>query len=572
MNEGKRVPIFFEDMSINSSYELLEEGKNDSELQKIATKRGLKIPCKDLAVFKCSYAMVDEENKNKCTLPRKEVKKALDSLTGKAVDKDHLRKSVFGTWLDAELEGDTIIAYGSFWKSNFPDEYEEIKKRIKEGKLKISFEAWGNRIFKENGGYDLTDVEFAGGALLFDTEPAFPDAEVLEFSQYQGKTLEFAKITEEKENIGGMEENREIKEEAKYDFYYDKETLGRILQETECPSCKMKGWHDVQSIDFVDSKITTRCPACQGINIYDLNPSASIVKKGKKPEKASFEDYEDTEEKIEMSYAYQLEGSDFIDEDGNKIEGAKKLSYAERIGLTDDNFAAIVIVESKKDKKQKKIRTLPIHDECNVKNSLSRLSKAEETLKKLGVSVDLVKANILKKAKELKMTELLNRHKEGGTEVNELLVKHNKASVEELGKFIDETLASVTAKDVELASVKQELADSKIKIENSNLELERIKVEMAAIKTDLDVRITAEKASLIKARRDELDEDLNKAMTDEDILNELKFENAKLKKLLKNAKIEVPVKASLEAGKQVTLKDNSVFSSQKSVQELAFPK
>ena len=72
MNEkNERVSIYFEDMSLNSTYEILEEGKNNDELQNIASKRGLKLPCKDLAVFKCSYAMVDKENKNKCTLPRK---------------------------------------------------------------------------------------------------------------------------------------------------------------------------------------------------------------------------------------------------------------------------------------------------------------------------------------------------------------------------------------------------------------------------------------------------------------------------------------------------------------------
>ena len=183
-----------EDLTFSSHYELLEEGKNDKELTEIAEKKGLKIPSRDLAIFKCKYAMVDQENRNHCTLPRKEVKKAIESLTAKAIDKDHFRKSTIGHWLDAKIDGEDIIAYGCFWKSNFPEDYEEIKRRLSEGKLKISFEAWGDRQFKENGSYELTNIEFAGGALLFDTQPAFPDAEVMEFSKYQNQVLEFAKV------------------------------------------------------------------------------------------------------------------------------------------------------------------------------------------------------------------------------------------------------------------------------------------------------------------------------------------------------------------------------------------
>jgi hypothetical protein len=66
-----------EDMSISSQYEFLEEGKDGTELNKLAELRGIKLPSKDLAIFKCRYALVDKANKNKCTLPRKEVKKAL---------------------------------------------------------------------------------------------------------------------------------------------------------------------------------------------------------------------------------------------------------------------------------------------------------------------------------------------------------------------------------------------------------------------------------------------------------------------------------------------------------------
>lgn len=179
----ERVPILFEELSLKSSYRFLEEGKDDDELKEIAAKRGLTIPSKDLAIFKGRYAYVDKANKNGCTLPKKEVKKGLKTLVGKAIDKDHLRKNTIGYWLDSYIEDDEIISYGAFWKANFPEDLDDIKNRMNDGKMCISFEAWGDRHLHEDGKtYDLKNIEFAGGALLFDTNPAFEGAEILEFS------------------------------------------------------------------------------------------------------------------------------------------------------------------------------------------------------------------------------------------------------------------------------------------------------------------------------------------------------------------------------------------------------
>ena len=452
-----RVKLLFEDLSINSEYQLLEWGKDDDELKEIASKKGLKVPSKDLSIFKCKYAMVDKENKNKCTLPRKEVKKAIGTLNGKAIDKDHLRKSTVGYWLQAELDDNDIVAYGAFWKANFPEDYEEIKKRMSEGKMKISFEAWGEREFKENGSYDLTNIEFAGGALLFDTQPAFPDAEVMEMSN---KVLEFAKIIEEK-----VEEPKV--EEARLYFNYDNETIARLLIETECPSCQTKGWNDVLNIDFEKSKIKSKCPICSGVNEYNLTPAVSVIKKGKKP------DY---------------------------------------------------------------------------------LKAEEETKTKI--------------------------NKEGGNEVmDELLKKYNKASVEELIKFLESEIDNqkqvVGKKDQELASLKTEkdslsklVEESKLMIENSKLEIEKVKTEHATIKAELDKRLAEEKAAIVKTRKDSLGE-FAKDISDEDILNDLKFENAKLKKELAEAKSK-PAGGGLDAGATTKDKDVTYTDKQKRIQDKAW--
>jgi len=459
-----RLKFLFEDLTFNAKYEIMEFSKDNDELKEIAIKKGIQLPSKDISIFKCKYAMVDEENRNGCTLPRKEVKKALKTLVGKAIDKDHLRKSTIGYWLDAQLDDSDIVAYGAFWKSNFPEDYEDIKTRMTEGKMKISFEAWGDRKITEGKSYELHNIEFAGGALLFDTQPAFPEAEVLEFSTKIGQVLEFAKVIEDAKT-----EDKELMEEAKLNFNYDNETIARVLYETECPTCKMKGWHDIQMIDFENSKVKSKCPGCNGVNMYELTPSATIVKKGKRPEP--------------------------------------------------------------------------------IKSTITDNTEKENNLKK-----------------------------EGGSLVDELLKKYNKATVEELSKFIDETLSSISTKDQEIATLKtdkdtlsKQIEESKLLIENAKLEAEKIKTEFATVKSELDKRISAEKAAFVKTRRDEIGEEFAKDLTDEDICNDLKFENAKLKKELAIAKQEKgSVTTGLEAGSKTKEEVSPSFKKQESIRNQAF--
>ncbi len=193
-----KVKILFEDMSYNTEYSVLEIGKDDDELLTIGKNFGVDLPSPDIAIFKGKYAITDKQNLNKCTLPRKEVEKALDTLKFKAVDVDHLRKKTIGTWLGAELEGNTIISYGAFWKSNYKEEYADFKDKMADGGIAISMEAWGTREYTSANEYRLNNIHFAGGALLDDTTPACPGAEVIELSKAKERVLEFAKvITEE---------------------------------------------------------------------------------------------------------------------------------------------------------------------------------------------------------------------------------------------------------------------------------------------------------------------------------------------------------------------------------------
>jgi hypothetical protein len=379
-----RVKILFEDMSLSSNYQLLEWGKNDDELKDIANKRGISVPSKDLAIFKCTYAMVDKENLNKCTLPRKEVKKALKTLNAKAVDKDHLRRATIGHWLDAELDDNDIVAYGCFWKSNFPEEYEEIKKRMSEGKVKISFEAWGERIFKEDGSYNLVDIEFAGGALLFDTDPAFPDAEVIEFSN-KNRVLEFAKVIEEGDNKNAMEKEKTLSlEESKLSFNWDIDNIARVVYQYDCPTCKTKGWQEVQSIDFENSKIKHKCIGCGEITETDLTPKSVIKKEGKKPKPVTA----GSEVKDKKQEVKNEGGNTKVDEILKKYS---KASVEEVVKLLEDKIvaaeASVTTITASVTAKDQEIATLKAEKETltndlgTVKTELARITEEAKVAK-----------------------------------------------------------------------------------------------------------------------------------------------------------------------------------------------
>ncbi len=603
-----RIELFLEDLTYNSKFEFLEESKNKDELQKIADKRGIKLPAHDLAAFKCTYAFVDRQNKNGCTLPKEEVEKALITLNNKAIDFDHFRKRVVGNWIDAKLVGDSIVAYGIFFKGNFPEDYATVKELFDKDVLAISFEAYGDRQYVGSGtdNYTLNDIEFAGGALLIKTSPAFPGSQVMEMANKE-RVLEFANIMKAPEQYVHSGEDKGLTEDAQY-HVYDTQNIMRQLSEADCLNCKEKGYLDPQSIDFANNKAKVKCVNCQAEMSVDLTPACTLTKKGRKIKKmtssfvASLENLEiyletsgDEDEIFEMTIASLLEGEDFIDELGNEIieDGskltdlkqspeckklslemdqmdalmkkttdvnekkklmvkrmelekrykqltkAKKLTYKERQNIKDDMFAVIKTVENKVTGKPRKIRMFPIQDPAHVRNALARLPQATETLKKLGVSPESVKSKILKRAKELNMTDLLKRNEKGGT-MDELLKKYNKASVEELVVFLASEIetfkANLTSKEQDLTTAKTEKDTLTKDLNDAKAKLKVFEDEKAAVEAQ-------KKADLVKARREELTEEFAKDLKDEDILNDLVFENAKLKK--ENASLKnTPVKGA----------------------------
>jgi len=553
-----RVKLFFEDLTFSTRYDFLEVGKDDDEISRIAKKHNLVYPCRDIAIFKGRYAVVDKENRNHCTLPKEEVEKALNTLTGKPVDIDHVRRKAIGYWLEGHLEDDEIISYGAYWKNAFSDEYEGMKEKMKEGKVKISFEAWGDREMKEDGSYDLLNIEFAGGALLDEEDPAEPTAEVFELAR-SGKVLEFAKVIEKAyvcscvecgevvdsgdkhckdlkcPKCGGQMRRKERpgpgqgnSEEARY-YLYDTENILRLVSQVKCPNCENEGCFDVGEIDFEKNRTRVTCVFCESILAIDLTPTSKLTKKGRKIDKVGVETRGSV---LEDKFIDRLlkakndeESFEIISDFEGVVEKASKLSYSERNKLSDNNFAVVKSVGNKTGE-TKKIRMFPIHNPAHVESALIKLNldKVQSALNKLGVSKDSVKEKIINRAKELNMKELLKKYEEASVEEQSKMFKELASQLDEVKLALEEAKTTLATKEEELKKASEELDIVKKEADEAKAEIAKIAEEA--------------KQKLVAERREQLGE-FAKEMSDEQVLDEKDFAIA-----LKDKEI-----AELKAGK-----------------------
>jgi len=182
----QELSYFLEDFSHSSSLEIIE-GSEKSDLEKVAEAQGYKSKSLDLGLFKTIYAFTNKANSNGAILPEKKLLKILPRIIGKPININHSRNKVVGHYIDYKyIQKDRkIIAYGAFYKTYFPEEWELAKKLFKKGKLSTSFEIWSPREARvdfQDGTYALGQMEIAGGALIYEDEdniPAFKDAKAL---------------------------------------------------------------------------------------------------------------------------------------------------------------------------------------------------------------------------------------------------------------------------------------------------------------------------------------------------------------------------------------------------------
>jgi hypothetical protein len=190
------VQEFLSDYAATSETQILEEGKEQNDILAVAEKRGYNLKNrKSLAGFKTIYTFAEKANKNKARLPKDKLLKVLPEIIGTPIDVDHNRDCVVGHYIDYRYvaSNETVIAYGVFYKSNFADKWVEAEKLFKDGKLCTSYEIWcpkNKRKYLPDGTYELTQMEIAGGALIFKEKPAFADALVLETAKVRTEILE----------------------------------------------------------------------------------------------------------------------------------------------------------------------------------------------------------------------------------------------------------------------------------------------------------------------------------------------------------------------------------------------
>jgi len=181
------IEEFLNDYTENSETILLEEGKEKSELEKIAKARGMDITARDLGFFKTVYAFINEPNANGAILPKNELIKVLPQIIGKPININHDRDKVVGHYIDFRYrqKENEAIAYGVYYKTYYIELWKKAQELFKKKKLSSSFEIWSpkdKRKYYKDGTYELHNMEIAGGALIYedkDNAPAFKNAKVL---------------------------------------------------------------------------------------------------------------------------------------------------------------------------------------------------------------------------------------------------------------------------------------------------------------------------------------------------------------------------------------------------------
>jgi hypothetical protein len=393
MDEKKSIAEALLDIALRGETEFFEVG-SDYDLIEQAEKIGIKLPSPDLALFKTIYAEIDRVNRNGIILSKAAVEKGLETLKGKQINWEHLgRGHICGYIIDAGIKEDKIEITGVIFKSLFPEEMTEVKEKFSQKELAVSFEIWnknpetGESVVRdlEDGSRAIDPIIFHGCGLLLANQPACPKAKVY-------KLIARA--------IQGAEQ---IVEKV---FETDLIFAELAIEEPKCKNC------DTCNCEKEENKV----------DLYELTvaeQSLEIIEE----EIASFEN-----EYIEST----------------EIEEAKRLTYEERQKLSDDDFALVVTVKNKTTGEPRKIRMFVITDEAHVRNALTRLAQdaVKETLKKLGVSIEDVQNKILKRAKELNMTDLLERYNKSSEET-----KTEETSVETKTEEVAETKTEETKVD-----------------------------------------------------------------------------------------------------------------------------
>jgi Zn finger protein HypA/HybF involved in hydrogenase expression len=250
MNDRKIISNFLLEIAKNSHTEVLEGSKIDKEIVDSAKKMGLIIPSPDFAIFKTKWADIDKENLNKVRLPRKAVEDGIQTLVGKNLNFEHKGAyNVCGFCLSVKITKDEIECIQVFYKSLYPDEFENLKEKIKNKEAAVSFEIYnvdekGNSVIKQldDGTKEITKIHCHGTGLLMVNPPACPTAKIFKLvakNLTDAATKELNKVFSPDLIYAGLA--LEETEEASYECQCLK--CGKVIisekhcKDIKCPAC-----------------------------------------------------------------------------------------------------------------------------------------------------------------------------------------------------------------------------------------------------------------------------------------------------------------------------------------------
>lgn len=183
--------------------------KDGSPIEKVIKKLGIPYPNDSLGFIHARYASFNEANGNKVLLAES-VKEDVKTLRFTQANKNHNRQygPILGSVLDAWVNEETneIEIVFSFYKSLYPEMWEEAVQDLENGDLTVSFELAYKKADLEtlSGGIKkIKHCQFDGVGVLFKgTKPAFKDAHCLEFAiqeieyllKNEDRTLVYASI------------------------------------------------------------------------------------------------------------------------------------------------------------------------------------------------------------------------------------------------------------------------------------------------------------------------------------------------------------------------------------------
>lgn len=501
----KELMEFLKDHLDEGKTSILSKGSEYNELLTIAEKRGYSVQdSKVLKLFKNVYACIDKANGNKAILPEAVLKK-LSTIIGKPVNINHIKNYVVGHIIDYRynMEKKQIITYGVFYANNFPKEYQNIKNIFRQGKLGTSFEvsvAKSQVTNNKDGTRVLNNIhEFTGGSIVTKIGmQAEKDALMEEFA-----TLGELNTVDETEDtvtfgIGGSTETvNELIENNSIETDTPEENPTEIVDNEESESVPDLPIEQIETLS-----VRCNCGSNAWKKVQEVNENKEVIQcyNCKSTYEVEYLDEKNTTKDLIKNASKRL------------VEGNYRCPNVACDSLINYSFFSNV------DKAKLKCKKCGVEFSINLNttNNSKRLAKSIEIIaEKATINQD--KEVVMAEADKLKGIE------EG--------IKQAKDAMEK------EKVELINAKDALVDSKESEIAELKLAIESKQVEFDKLQAELdAKLKAFADEKLALiEQTKKVVERRQMLG-DFAKDLTDEDLLVDVKFENAQLKQEIEKLK------------------------------------